>query len=112
MPSSTSLPDAVPPTTGGFGTGATAVGFGGVGLVAPVVPVAGFGVDFVELGVAVLTPGVVVAGVVAGVAAVGDADPLDAGTLDAAAPLAPDVPGVFEAAAAVLAGPLSGEAAR
>jgi hypothetical protein len=32
VPSSTSLPDAVPPTTGGFGTGATAVGLGGVGV--------------------------------------------------------------------------------
>jgi hypothetical protein len=97
----------VPPTTGGFGTGATAVGFGGVG------------VDFVALGVAALAPGVaVVAGVAPGVnagvaagAAVGDADPLDAGTLDAPAPLAVDVPGALEAAA-VLANAPSGEAAR
>jgi hypothetical protein len=112
VPSSTSLPDAVPPTTGGFGTG---VGWGGVG-----VAVAGFGVDFVALGVAPLAPGVVVTAVVAvvavaGVAGVaGGADPLEAGRLDAApsdALSVPGVPGALEATA-VLDNPPSGEAAR
>lgn len=63
MLASTSLPEAVPPTIGGFGTGATAVGFGGVGagLTGPSV--------FAGLGLTEALADAVVAAAAAGLAA-------------------------------------------